>query len=67
MLPEFEGKVFGHLTFPPRGRRGFGYDPIFVPDGHSITFGEMQPAAKHRISHRAVAFEAFAKALLPRI
>ena len=64
---EFEGKVFGHLTFPPRGTRGFGYDPIFVPDGHSITFGEMQPAAKHRISHRAVAFEAFAKALLPRI
>ena len=60
---DFEGKVFGHLTFPPRGTRGFGYDPIFVPDGHSITFGEMQPAAKHRISHRAVAFEAFAKAL----
>ena len=64
---DFEGKVFGHLTFPPRGTRGFGYDPIFVPDGHSITFGEMQPAAKHRISHRAVAFEAFAKACLPRI
>ncbi|MGB0086550.1 MAG: RdgB/HAM1 family non-canonical purine NTP pyrophosphatase [Rhodomicrobiaceae bacterium] len=66
-VAKFEGKVFGHLTFPPRGGRGFGYDPIFVPDGHSITFGEMQPAAKHRISHRAVAFEAFAKALLPRI
>ena len=64
---EFEGKVFGHLTFPPRGSFGFGYDPIFVPNGHSITFGEMEPAAKHRISHRAVAFEAFAKACLPRI
>ncbi|HEY7688915.1 MAG TPA: RdgB/HAM1 family non-canonical purine NTP pyrophosphatase [Dongiaceae bacterium] len=52
----FEGKVFGQLTWPPRGERGFGYDPIFVPDGHSATFGEMDPAAKHAISHRAVAF-----------
>jgi XTP/dITP diphosphohydrolase len=66
-MREFEGKVYGHLTFPPRGSRGFGYDPIFVPDGHDITFGEMEPVAKHRISHRAMAFEAFAKALLPRI
>jgi XTP/dITP diphosphohydrolase len=48
--------VFGQLTWPPRGERGFGYDPIFVPDGHSATFGEMDPAAKHAISHRAVAF-----------
>jgi len=63
----FEGKVFGHLTFPPRGDRGFGYDPVFVPDGHTITFGEMDPDRKHSMSHRAVAFEAFAKALLPRI
>lgn len=63
----FEGKVFGHLTFPPRGQNGFGYDPIFVADGHLFTFGEMAPADKHRISHRARAFEAFAKALLPRI
>jgi XTP/dITP diphosphohydrolase len=63
----FEGKVFGRLTFPPRGARGFGYDPIFVPDGHAITFGEMDPAEKHKISHRAAAFEAFAKACLPRI
>lgn len=63
----YEGKVFGHLTFPPRGTHGFGYDPIFVPDGHSITFGEMDPAEKHSISHRAIAFQAFAKALLPRI
>ena len=63
----YEGKVFGHLTFPPRGRNGFGYDPIFVADGHSETFGEMRPEDKHRISHRAIAFEAFAKARLPRI
>jgi XTP/dITP diphosphohydrolase len=63
----FEGKVFGRLTFPPRGSFGFGYDPIFVPDGHAMTFGEMAPAEKHLISHRALAFEVFAKAHLPRI
>ena len=51
-----EGKVFGHLTFPPRGERGFGYDPIFIPDGLNQTFGEMHEATKHRISHRARAF-----------
>jgi XTP/dITP diphosphohydrolase len=52
----FEGEVHGHLEFPPRGDRGFGYDPVFVPDGHAVTFGEMAPAAKEAISHRAVAF-----------
>ncbi|MGD9538620.1 MAG: RdgB/HAM1 family non-canonical purine NTP pyrophosphatase [Alphaproteobacteria bacterium] len=52
----FEGIVRGHLLFPPRGTQGFGYDPIFVADGHDITFGEMAPAAKHAISHRARAF-----------
>jgi XTP/dITP diphosphohydrolase len=52
----FEGTVEGALTFPPRGNKGFGYDPIFVPDGHEETFGEMEPAAKHAISHRARAF-----------
>lgn len=52
----FEGKVHGRLTFPPRGSFGFGYDPIFIADGHDITFGEMAPAAKHAISHRARAF-----------
>ncbi|MGE5539802.1 MAG: RdgB/HAM1 family non-canonical purine NTP pyrophosphatase [Gemmatimonas sp.] len=52
----FEGTVDGTLTFPPRGTKGFGYDPIFVPDGHTITFGEMEPDAKHAISHRARAF-----------
>ena len=41
---------------PPSGDRGFGYDPMFVPDGHDVTFGEMAPADKHRISHRADAF-----------
>lgn len=52
----FRGEVHGTLTWPPRGTRGFGYDPIFVPDGRTETFGEMEPAAKHAISHRAAAF-----------
>lgn len=52
----FEGKVDGTLVFPPRGARGFGYDPIFVPQGFEITFGEMEPARKHEMSHRADAF-----------
>jgi XTP/dITP diphosphohydrolase len=53
----FEGAVHGHVSFPPRGDKGFGYDPIFVADGHAITFAEMEPAAKHAISHRAQAFQ----------
>jgi len=53
----FEGEVHGHLTFPPRGSRGFGYDPIFVADGMDETFAEIEPARKHAISHRAKAFE----------
>ena len=52
----FTGEVHGTLTWPPRGENGFGFDPMFVPDGHEETFGEMDPAEKHRISHRAVAF-----------
>lgn len=52
----FEGRVDGTLTFPPRGERGFGYDPIFLPEGQRQTFGEMEAAAKHAISHRARAF-----------
>lgn len=52
----YEGEVKGRLTFPPRGDKGFGYDPIFVPDGLDITFGEMDPAQKHAMSHRAHAF-----------
>ena len=52
----FQGEVHGHLVFPGRGTNGFGYDPIFVADGMSETFGEMVPAAKHDMSHRARAF-----------
>lgn len=52
----FEGRVYGTLVWPPRGDRGFGYDPVFVPDGFDITFGEMEPQRKHDMSHRAVAF-----------
>ncbi|MQP64072.1 RdgB/HAM1 family non-canonical purine NTP pyrophosphatase [Niveispirillum sp. SYP-B3756] len=51
-----EGRLDGTLTFPPRGGRGFGYDPIFTPDGYTITCGEMDPAEKQAISHRADAF-----------
>ncbi len=61
---EFEGKVFGTLVWPPRGTRGFGYDPMFLPDGYTETFGEMPPEAKHAISHRAVAFAKFVEACL---
>ena len=53
----FEGEVHGHLTFPPRGTSGFGYDPIFVPDGRTQTFGEMDPAAKLAMNHRQRAFD----------
>jgi XTP/dITP diphosphohydrolase len=59
----FEGRVDGTLTWPPRGDNGFGYDPIFVPAGHHATFGEMDPAEKHRMSHRADAFRKLVKAL----
>lgn len=52
----FEGRVSGRLTWPMRGEQGFGYDPIFIPDGHDVTFGEMDPSEKHAMSHRAVAF-----------
>lgn len=59
-----EGRVDGALTFPPRGEKGFGYDPIFIPEGHDATFGEMEPAAKDSMSHRARAFEKLKAALL---
>ncbi len=58
-----EGIVRGDLVFPGRGVNGFGYDPIFVPTGHDLTFGEMEPAAKDAMSHRAVAFEKLKAAL----
>ena len=51
-----EGRVAGTLIWPPRGSQGFGYDPIFVPDGYDQTFGELPAAVKHGISHRAAAF-----------
>jgi XTP/dITP diphosphohydrolase len=60
----FEGRVDGTLTWPPRGANGFGYDPIFVPAGRDMTFGEMDPAEKHAISHRADAFRKLVAALL---
>ncbi len=56
-VESFEGKVFGQFVWPPRGIRGFGYDPVFVADGLEETFGEMDPDEKHAISHRAVAFK----------
>ena len=59
-----EGRVDGTLSFPPRGDRGFGYDPIFTPEGLSQTFGEMEPAAKDAMSHRARAFAKLKAALL---
>jgi XTP/dITP diphosphohydrolase len=71
-VQSFEGKVFGELVFPARGSLGFGYDPIFLPEGFSRTFGEMTRQEKHGIpadgspalSHRARAFQAFARACL---
>ena len=55
-LELFRGEAAGRLVWPPRGERGFGYDPIFVPEGGAETFGEIEPARKHKISHRARAF-----------
>jgi XTP/dITP diphosphohydrolase len=52
----FRGEAHGHLVWPPRGDQGFGYDPMFVPDGYELTFGEIGPPLKHQISHRARAF-----------
>jgi XTP/dITP diphosphohydrolase len=63
-VENFEGKVFGHIVWPPRGEKGFGYDPIFRPTGHDISFAEMEPAAKHAMSHRADAFRQLVAACL---
>jgi XTP/dITP diphosphohydrolase len=59
----FAGEALGQIVWPPRGKNGFGYDPIFQPLGYSLTFGEMQSAYKHMISHRAMAFEKLISAL----
>ena len=58
-----DGRIDGRLTFPPRGDKGFGYDPIFVPEGGAQTFGEMEPAEKDAVSHRARAFAKLKAAL----
>ncbi|MGE0714605.1 MAG: RdgB/HAM1 family non-canonical purine NTP pyrophosphatase [Alphaproteobacteria bacterium] len=61
-IETFEGSVDGTIVHPPRGDRGFGYDPIFLPDGATETFGEMAAEAKHAVSHRARAFRAMVAA-----
>ena len=61
----FEGRVEGTLVWPPRGERGFGYDPVFLAEGQDLTFGEMEPEAKHAMSHRARAFAQMVAALFP--
>ncbi len=63
-LATFEGQVTGTITWPPRGNRGFGYDPIFVAERDSVTFGQLDPAEKHARSHRANAFQALVSACL---
>jgi XTP/dITP diphosphohydrolase len=72
-MEEFEGRVDGTLVWPPRGDKGFGYDPMFLPDGYDLTFGEMTSALKHSLpprglglSHRARAFLKLAEACLGR-
>lgn len=59
-----EGRIDGVVTFPPRGDRGFGYDPLFVPEGYDQTFGEMDPVLKESMSHRTRAFEKLKAALI---
>ena len=59
-----EGRIDGTLTFPPRGDKGFGYDPIFIPEGGILTFGELEAAAKDAVSHRARAFAKLKAALI---
>ena len=62
----FVGKVDGTMVWPPRGKNGFGYDPVFLPEGGELTFGEMKPQDKHAISHRAKAFDQFIAACFER-
>lgn len=62
-IQTFEGKVHGTLVWPPRGNNGFGYDPMFIATGMDSTFGEIDPAEKHAISHRAEAFKLLVAAL----
>ena len=62
-IESFEGKVHGTLVWPPRGSNGHGYDPMFVATGDTRTFGEIDPAAKHAVSHRAIAFAKLVRSL----
>jgi XTP/dITP diphosphohydrolase len=62
-IESFEGRVHGMLVWPPRGSNGFGYDAMFVANGDTQTFGEIEPAAKHAVSHRAAAFAKLVDAL----
>ncbi len=64
-IESFEGKVHGTLVWPPRGENGHGYDPMFVAAGDTRTFGEIDSAAKHAVSHRAAAFAKLMEALKP--
>jgi XTP/dITP diphosphohydrolase len=61
-IESFRGEVHGSVIFPPRGTRGFGYDPIFLPEGETRTFGELDPETRMRASHRTVAFRKLAAA-----
>ena len=61
----FEGRIDGNLVWPPRGQNGFGYDPVFIPEGHELTFGEMAPQAKLAMGHRARAFAGLVAACFP--
>lgn len=61
----FRGEIHGKVSWPPRGFKGFGYDPIFIPEGETRTFGEMPPKEKDLISHRAKAFALFRQEMLP--
>ncbi|MFC1549230.1 RdgB/HAM1 family non-canonical purine NTP pyrophosphatase [Candidatus Omnitrophota bacterium] len=63
LLGTFEGRINGHVLAKPRGKNGFGYDPIFVPNGYGKTFAEMAPSFKNRISHRGLALREFKKAI----
>lgn len=62
----YRGEVSGQLVWPMKGELGFGFDPVFMPDGETITFGEMDPARKHEMSHRADAFSKMLKGALSR-
>ncbi|WP_336986499.1 RdgB/HAM1 family non-canonical purine NTP pyrophosphatase [Altererythrobacter aquiaggeris] len=63
----YEGRIDGSLTWPPRGNLGFGYDPVFIPQGHDRTFAELDPSEKHAMSHRADAFEKLVAAQFGRV